>query len=154
LHVVIHVALWEPEIPPNTGNIARLCAATGVTLHLVGRLGFHVDDRSLRRAGLDYWSDVKLVRHFNATDFEAAFADRRLHCFTASHGISYTQVRYQLEDCLVFGGESHGLPATFLERHAGRVVTIPMPTRKVRSLNLATSVGIAVYEAMRQLHNW
>src|ERR1700674_3087360 len=109
--VVLHIALWEPEIPPNTGNIARLCAATGTTLHLIGRLGFQLDERSLRRAGLDYWPDVELRRH----------ATWR-----------YTQASYQAGDCLLFGGESRGLPASLLERHAAATLGIPMPTGKVR----------------------
>src|SRR5208283_2424821 len=103
---MLHVALWEPEIPPNTGNIARLCAATGTALHLIGRLGFRLDDRSLRRAGLDYWQHVDLHRHASLADFEAALAAARLYPFTAHAGISYTQVSYQPGDCLLFGSES------------------------------------------------
>jgi tRNA (cytidine/uridine-2'-O-)-methyltransferase len=151
---VFQVALWEPEIPPNTGNIARLCAATGSALHLIGRLGFRLDNRSLRRAGLDYWPDVTLHRHADLEAFETALANTELWCFTARQGSPYTQARYRPGSCLVFGGESHGLPARFLERHAERVLTIPMPAGKVRSLNLATAVGIALYEALRQAHGW
>src|SRR5262249_48814716 len=107
---MFHVALWEPEIPPNTGNVARLCAATGTELHLIGPLGFRLDDRSLRRAGLDYWPDVPLHRHASLPEFEAAFAGQRIFCFSAHASRLYTQVEYQLGDCLLFGGESHGLP--------------------------------------------
>ena len=151
---MLHVALWEPEIPPNTGNIARLCAATGAMLHLVGRLGFRLDNRSLRRAGLDYWDHVDLRRHATLADFEAALAGGRIFCFTAHPGKVYTEVRYQSGDCLLFGGESHGLPPGLLERNRERTLRIPMPTSQVRSLNLATAVGIALYEALRQLHGW
>jgi tRNA (cytidine/uridine-2'-O-)-methyltransferase len=155
---MIHLGLWEPEIPPNTGNIARLCAATGATLHLIGRLGFHLDDRSLRRAGLDYWKAVTLVRHTNLDEFEqwlvAPESSCRLICFSAHAVTRHTQLRYQAGDCLLFGSESRGLPASLLERHHERTVTIPMPTGQVRSLNLATAAGIALYEALRQLHQW
>src|SRR6516162_10005277 len=123
---MLHVALLEPEIPPNTGNIARLCAATGTALHLIGRLGFRLDERSLRRAGLDYWPAVDCRGHASLT---------------------YTRIKYQDGDCLMFGGESRGLPKTLLEKHPDRTVTIPMPADRVRSLNLATAVGIALYEA-------
>jgi tRNA (cytidine/uridine-2'-O-)-methyltransferase len=148
---MLHVALWEPEIPPNTGNIARLCAATGTALHLIGRLGFRLDDRSLRRAGLDYWDAVELHRYARIEDFEAALPGR-LFCFSAHATLPFTQVAYQLGDCLLFGGESHGLPEKVLERH--QTLLIPMPAGKVRSLNLATAVGIALYEALRQLRHW
>jgi tRNA (cytidine/uridine-2'-O-)-methyltransferase len=151
---MIHVALWEPEIPPNTGNIARLCAATGSPLHLIGRLGFRLDDRALRRAGLDYWKAVELHRHATLADFESALSGERLFCFSANAGVPFTQVAYQRGDCLLFGGESQGLPAGFLQRFGDRSLHIPMPAGRVRSLNLATAVGIAVYEALRQIHHW
>lgn len=151
---MLHVALWEPEIPPNTGNIARLCVATGCPLHLIGRLGFRLDSRSLRRAGLDYWPDVELHRHATLEAFETALAGHRVICFSAHATRRYTQIAYQEGDCLLFGGESHGLPAGVLARHAERAVTIPMPAGRARSLNLATAVGIALYEALRQLHRW
>lgn len=151
---MLHIALWEPEIPPNTGNIARLCAATGATLHLIGRLGFRLDDRSLRRAGLDYWQAVHWRRHTTMAEFEAALAGSRLFCFSARANIPYTRVMYQVDDCLLFGGESRGLPVGFLEQHADRALCIPMPGAQVRSLNLATAVGIALYEALRQLQSW
>jgi tRNA (cytidine/uridine-2'-O-)-methyltransferase len=150
---MLHVALWEPEIPPNTGNIARLCAATGATLHLIGRIGFRLDDRSLRRAGLDYWSAVEMRRHATLEEFETSLAGRPIHCFSARASRPYTEAVYQAGDCLLFGGETHGLPAGVLQRHAASALVIPMPTGKVRSLNLATAVGIALYEALRQLQN-
>src|SRR5437667_10746147 len=112
---MLQIALWEPEIPPNTGNIARLCAATGATLHLIGRLGFRLDERSLRRAGLDYWPAVEWKRHNALADFESAFKTARIFCFSAHARTSYATVSYQAGDCLLFGGESHGLPPEVLE---------------------------------------
>jgi tRNA (cytidine/uridine-2'-O-)-methyltransferase len=151
---VIDVALFEPDIPPNTGNIARLCVATGVPLHLIGRLGFRLDDLSLRRAGLDYWHEVVLHRHTTLADFAAALGGRRIISFSARAAATYTSVHYQVGDCLLFGSETRGLPGEFLQSQGHLAVMIPMPAGKVRSLNLATTVGIALYEALRQLHNW
>jgi tRNA (cytidine/uridine-2'-O-)-methyltransferase len=150
---MLSVALLEPEIPPNTGNIARTCAATGVPLHLIGRLGFSLEDRYLRRAGIDYWDAVTIRLHHTFSDFEAAHGGRIL-CLSAHATRPYTAMRYQPGDALVFGSESRGLPATILERYADRVLTIPMPTGSVRSLNLATAAGIVLYEALRQLQGW
>src|SRR5690242_17697763 len=133
---MLHVALWEPEIPPNTGNVARLCAATGAVLHLIGRLGFRIDDRSLRRAGLDYWRHVEVRRHVSMADFEHAFAGGRIFCFSAHARVPYTRAAFADGDCLLFGGETHGLPPEVLRRHAARALLIPMPAGKVRSLNL------------------
>jgi tRNA (cytidine/uridine-2'-O-)-methyltransferase len=151
---ILHVALWEPEIPPNTGNVARLCAATGAALHLIGRLGFRLDNRYLRRAGLDYWPEVDLRRHATLEEFETARKGSRLFCFSARAAGAYTAVRFQPGDGLLFGGESQGLPPGVVERYGERALTIPMPAGKVRSLNLATAVGIALYEALRQIHGW
>jgi tRNA (cytidine/uridine-2'-O-)-methyltransferase len=151
---MFHVVLYEPEIPANTGNIGRLCVATGATLHLVGRPGFHLDDRSLRRAGLDYWREVRLVRHETLAAFEATVDVERLFCLSAHAETPYTRVRYQAGDAFLFGSESRGLPAEVLARHAGRGVTIPQPAGKVRSLNLATAAGIVLYEALRQVSGW
>ncbi|HMF13342.1 MAG TPA: tRNA (cytidine(34)-2'-O)-methyltransferase [Gemmataceae bacterium] len=151
---MLHVALWEPEIPPNTGNVARLCAATGAVLHLIGRLGFRLDDRELRRAGLDFWPEVRLIRHPTLGDLETALPGARILCFTARATVPYTQAAYQDGDCLLFGKESVGLPSEVLERFAGRTFRIPMPAGQVRSLNLATAVGIVLYEALRQIEGW
>lgn len=150
---MIHIALWEPEIPPNTGNIARLCAAAGSPLHLIGRLGFRLDERELLRAGLDYWPAVELHRHDTMERFEAEFAGR-ICCLSARAFVPYTAAAFQDGDCLLFGSESRGLPPSVLERYAERSFVIPMPAGKVRSLNLATAVGIVLYEALRQLHKW
>ncbi len=151
---MLHVALWEPEIPPNTGNIARLCVATGAALHLIGRVGFRLDDRALRRAGVDYWNEVDVRRHATLADFEAAMTGRRIFCFSAHAATPYTRIQYQAGDCLLFGGESHGLPAGVVARYGERALCIPMPASRVRSLNLATAVGIVLYEGLRQLHTW
>jgi tRNA (cytidine/uridine-2'-O-)-methyltransferase len=151
---MLHIALWEPEIPPNTGNIARLCAATGATLHLIGRLGFRIDDRSLRRAGVDYWPAVDVRRHATLADWQTAMSTARVFCYTAHGSRRYTEVAYAPGDCFLFGGESHGLPESVLKQNPDRTLVIPMPAGKVRSLNLATAVGIVLYEALRQLHNW
>ncbi len=151
---MLHVALWEPEIPPNAGNVARLCAATGARLHLIGRLVFRLDDRSLRRAGLDYWPAVDLARHTTFEEFEAAIAGSRVWCVETPGEVPYTRAAFADGDCLLFGGESRGLPPGVREKYAGRVIGIPMPTGKVRSLNLATSVAVVLYEALRQLHGW
>jgi tRNA (cytidine/uridine-2'-O-)-methyltransferase len=153
-NTMLHVALWEPEIPPNTGNVARLCAATGSRLHLIGRLGFRLDDRSLRRAGLDYWHAVDVVRHVTFEDFEHAMGDARIWCVETPSEKPYTRADFADGDCLLFGNESSGLPPSVRERYAGRVVGIPMPGAAVRSLNLATAVGIVLYDALRRLHGW
>ena len=151
---MLHVALWEPEIPPNTGNVARLCAATGTRLHLIGRLGFRLDDKTLKRAGLDYWHAVDVVRHVTFEEFEAAVDVGRVWVIETPSSISYTRAAYRDGDCLLFGAESKGLPMGVREKYAARMVGIPMPGGAVRSLNLATSVGIVLYEALRQLHDW
>ncbi|HVK12886.1 MAG TPA: tRNA (cytidine(34)-2'-O)-methyltransferase [Gemmataceae bacterium] len=151
---MLHVALYEPEIPPNTGNVARLCAATGATLHLVGRLGFRTDDRSLKRAGLDYWDAVDLRTHPDFAAFEAAVGPEHVVCIETPATRPYTRVEWRPGDCLVFGSESKGLPAEVRERYTGRTFGIPMPTGKVRSLNLATAVGVVLYDGLRRLNNW
>jgi tRNA (cytidine/uridine-2'-O-)-methyltransferase len=151
---VIHVALWEPEIPPNTGNVARLCAATGSALHLIGRLGFRLSDRDLRRAGLDYWPDVDLRTHATFDAFSAAVAGGRVFLLSTRAPTPYTRAAFRDGDCLLFGSESKGLPESIHARYAAHALTIPMPAGHVRSLNLATAVGIVLYEALRQLHDW
>jgi tRNA (cytidine/uridine-2'-O-)-methyltransferase len=151
---LLHVALLEPEIPPNTGNIARLCAATGTRLHLIGRLGFQLDDRNLKRAGCDFWPEVDWQLHDTWADFEAQLGTTRLICFSARATVPYTAVRYRRGDCLLFGPESRGLPASILQKYSDTLVCLPMPTGKVRSLNLATAAGIGLYEALRQLEVW
>jgi tRNA (cytidine/uridine-2'-O-)-methyltransferase len=134
--------------------VARLCAATGAELHLIGRLGFRLDDRRLKRAGLEYWSQLTIRHHVDIQSFEGYLADARLFAFSARSDRLYTTVRYQAGDCLLFGGESHGLPSGLLERLGDQALRLPMPADTVRSLNLATAVGIATYEALRQIHGW
>jgi tRNA (cytidine/uridine-2'-O-)-methyltransferase len=151
---MIHVALWEPQIAPNTGNIARLCAATASKLHLIGRLGFQLDDRHLRRAGLDYWNDVDLERHATFADFIDALGGARIIALSTRAERPHTSVRYVAGDCLLFGNESHGLPDEVLYDARILAARIPMPGQAVRSLNLATSAGIALYEALRQIEHW
>lgn len=148
----LHVALLEPEIPPNTGNISRLCAATGCPLHLIGRLGFQIDDKQLRRAGLDYWPHVELYQHATLADFEAKHP--RIFCLSARADRPYTEIDIQPGDALLFGCESRGLPAEVLDRYHDRSFVIPMPAGKVRSLNLSTAVGIVVYDGLRRLQTW
>lgn len=148
---MLHIALYEPEIPPNTGNIARLCAATNCPLHLIGPLGFRIDERSLRRAGLDYWDAVELHRHPSLANFEAV-AGGRIFCLSAHAKTPYTEIPFARGDALLFGSETRGLPPEVLDRHPS--FTIPMVAGKVRSLNLATAAGIVLYEGLRQLHAW
>jgi tRNA (cytidine/uridine-2'-O-)-methyltransferase len=149
----LQVALVEPEIPPNTGNIARLCAATFTPLHLVGKLGFRTDDKAVKRAGLDYWSEVEIHYHLNLDQFYEALPECRFLYFTTKSSQLYTSFRFAPGDCLVFGSETRGLPEDLLRANWERALTIPMPNSRIRSLNLATSVGIALYEAMRQVGN-
>lgn len=146
----MHIVLVEPEIPPNTGSIARLCAATGTPLHLIEPLGFRIDDRHLKRAGLDYWPHVDVRRYPSWAAFTAAHTEARLLLFSARAPRSYTTHSYRGDEFLVFGGESRGLPAPLRQAHADRFYGIPILTTHVRSLNLATAVGIVLYEALRQ----
>jgi tRNA (cytidine/uridine-2'-O-)-methyltransferase len=147
------VVLVEPEIPPNTGNIARLCAATASPLHLVGPLGFRIDEHSVRRAGVDYWHLVDIRRHLDFAhflhDWQAASPGKSLHLFTAVSERSYLTANYGAGDALVFGRESVGLPDDLLAQYKDHTVAIPTLGR-VRSLNLANAVGIALFEALRQ----
>jgi len=147
---MLHVVLVEPEIPPNTGNIARLCLAAGARLHLVEPLGFSLDEKALHRAGMDYWHlcDVKCWR--SLTELQCAHVGARFFFFTTKALKVYWDTSFQDGDFLVFGRESRGLPETLLQAHAESCLKIPM-TAEARSLNLATSVGIALYEAKRQI---
>lgn len=147
---MFHIALVEPEIPPNTGNVARLCAATFTDLHIVGVTGFRMDDRTLKRAGLDYWDEVRLHRHIALEDLYAALPASRFLYFTTKSNRLYSDFRFADGDCLIFGRETRGLPEDLLKANWERCLTIPMPNEKVRSLNLANTVGIALYEALRQ----
>ena len=147
----LHIVLVEPQIPPNTGNVARLCAALALPLYLVGPLGFEISDRQLKRAGLDYWPfvDVHILPDVKAF-FDPIPADR-MHLFSKQASTLYTEVAYREGDYLVFGSETTGLPVWLKDRFAERLRTIPMRTTNVRSLNLSSAVAVATYEAVRQL---
>jgi tRNA (cytidine/uridine-2'-O-)-methyltransferase len=147
----MHVVLYQPEIPPNTGSIARLCAATKTPLHLIAPLGFKIDDKHLKRAGLDYWPYVDVLLHPSWDQFESQRNGRRLLLFSKRAKESYTKAAYRDEDYLVFGPETRGLPGELLEAHRERAYRIPMMGDEVRSLNLSNAVSIVLYEALRQL---
>jgi tRNA (cytidine/uridine-2'-O-)-methyltransferase len=145
------IVLYEPEIPPNTGSVARLCAATLTPLHLIEPLGFKIDDKHLKRAGLDYWEFVQLHVHKSWDEFIASTAPRTLWLFSKRATRSYAATRYGEDDFLVFGPETRGLPQALLEAYREQVLRIPMMNPRVRSLNLSNAVSIALYEALRQL---
>ncbi len=148
-----NIVLIEPEIPPNTGNIARLCAATGATLHLVGKLGFSIEDRYLKRAGLDYWDKVHLKQWKNLEELKGNYPDGRFwYLSTKVTRSSHDEGIYEAGDFLVFGKETAGLPAELLDANPDSSLTIPMPG-KVRSLNLSNAVAVVLYEALRQTGN-
>lgn len=146
------IVLVNPQIPPNTGNIARTCAATGTALHLVGPLGFEISDRYLKRAGLDYWQYVDLRYHPTLADFQAYYQQQpgRQVGFSTSGTYNYTKFQYQNTDWLLFGCETTGLPPEVLA-NCDAIVRIPMAQTGVRSLNLSVSVAIGLFEARRQL---
>lgn len=147
----MQIVLFEPEIPPNTGSVARLCAATLTPLHLIEPLGFKIDDKHLKRAGLDYWEFVDLRVHPSWQHFLDAAAPQNLWFFSKRAAKSYTATRYQEEDFLVFGPETRGLPREILDANAERALRIPMMGSGVRSLNLSNAVSIVLYEGLRQL---
>jgi tRNA (cytidine/uridine-2'-O-)-methyltransferase len=148
--MAFHVVLVEPEIPPNTGNIGRLCLATGAHLHLVKPLGFSIDDKALRRAGLDYWADVKVTVWESFAELQAAHSQARFWYLTTKTKRAYWDVEFRDGDFLVFGRETKGLPESLLADNPEHTLTIPMVDSSTRSLNLATSAGIVLYEAVRQ----
>jgi tRNA (cytidine/uridine-2'-O-)-methyltransferase len=144
--MALHVALIQPQIPPNTGNIARLCAATDTPLHLIGPLGFSLDDRHLKRAGLDYWDKVDLWVHSDWFAFRDAITRDRCLYFSANATRDYREAPFRPNSVLVFGSETDGMPARILEKHPEQCFRIPMEG-EVRSLNLANAVSIVLYEA-------
>ncbi|WP_442900385.1 tRNA (cytidine(34)-2'-O)-methyltransferase [Geoalkalibacter sp.] len=148
-HAPFHIVLIEPEIPPNTGNIARLCGATGSVLHLVGKLGFSLDDRYLKRAGLDYWPAIDVQRWQSFSELQSVFPSGRFWLTTKKAERSYHQVSYQTGDFLVFGKETQGLPDELLAAYPEQCIRIPIFSPLVRSLNLSTAAGIVLYEALR-----
>lgn len=147
-----HIVFVEPEIPPNTGNIARTCAATDSVLHLVRPLGFDIDSKAVRRAGLDYWQYVDLEVHESLEAFLKTYADRRMFLATTKAGKRYTDIRYEDGDMILFGRETQGLPKDFVEKNKEFAIRIPMSENtRLRSLNLANSANIILFEALRQL---
>jgi len=147
----LHIALVEPEIPPNTGNVARLCAATGCALHLVEPLGFRIDDRDLKRAGLDYWRHLELVVPPDLEAFLTVTQSQRRWFLSTAAVTPYTGATFGFGDILVFGKETKGLPRDLLAREAKNALRIPMREGTVRSLNLSTAVGIVTYAALAQI---
>ena len=147
---MLHIVLVEPEIPQNCGNIARTCAATGCTLHLIRPLGFDISEKAVKRAGLDYWHLVDVRDYENLEDFFRRNNVQRMWCLSTKAPRSYVEADFQDGDYLFFGKETKGLPEDFLERHRDSCVRIPMRS-KARSLNLSNAVAITVFEALRQL---
>ncbi|MCF8056134.1 MAG: tRNA (uridine(34)/cytosine(34)/5-carboxymethylaminomethyluridine(34)-2'-O)-methyltransferase TrmL [Desulfocapsa sp.] len=145
-----NIVLVEPEIPPNTGSIARLCGATNTVLHLVHPLGFSTDDKHLKRAGLDYWKFVDIHYWDSLDDFLTAQEENRLFFLTTKTRRPYTEAPFNPGDYLIFGKETKGLPEDLLELYEDRCFTLPMPNPNIRSLNLAMTAGIVLYEALRQ----
>ncbi len=145
----MHIVLVEPEIPGNTGNIARLCAATGCELHLVKPLGFSIEDKYLKRAGLDYWHLVKVHVYENFAEVQKLYQGHNFYFNTTKASKCHSDIDYQSEDMLVFGKETAGLPQELLQRYPDNCVRIPM-IDDARSLNLSNAVAVVVYEALRQ----
>jgi tRNA (cytidine/uridine-2'-O-)-methyltransferase len=145
-----NVVLVEPEIPPNTGSIARMCGATDTILHLIKPLGFSTDDKQLKRAGLDYWQYVKIIYWDSFDDFLTAQDENKLYFLSKKVGCSYTEIQFKQGDYLIFGKETKGLSEEIIHLYRDRCCTIPMSNPNIRSLNLATAAGIVLYEAIRQ----
>lgn len=148
----LHIVLVEPEIPPNTGSIARLCGATNSALHLIHPLGFSTDDKNLKRAGLDYWQHVTIFHWKSFDDFSAGKNVRDLFFLTTKTNRCYTTAPFHPGSYLVFGKETKGLPQETLELYDDRCYTLPMTNPNIRSLNLAMTAGIVLYEAIRKTH--
>ena len=147
----LQVVLVHPAIPPNTGNIARLCAATGTPLHLIEPLGFRINNSKLRRAGLDYWDSVVLGKHKNFDTFLDLEKPKRYFCYSTAGTAAYTEAHYQPGDVLVFGSETKGLPEDLIKKCPEELLGIPIRPDHVRSLNLSSAVAIVLYEALRQI---
>lgn len=145
----MHIVLVEPEIPSNTGNIVRTCAATGTVLHLVGQLGFSLKDKYLKRAGLDYWDLAQVYRHSTLEELRSEFPDNKFYLTSKKAGKFYTQVQFGKDDFIVFGKETEGLPDDLLKEYWEDTLKIPKRS-EARSLNLSNAVAIILYEALRQ----
>lgn len=151
--MALHIVFVEPEIPPNTGNIARTCAATNTVLHLVEPLGFSIDEKAVRRAGLDYWPYVKLEVHESLDAFLEKYKDATMYLATTKGGQIYTEPTYKDGDMFLFGKETAGLPKDFIKQHEDTAIRIPMSEdTRLRSFNLANSANIILFEALRQLN--
>ena len=148
------IVLLEPQIPPNTGSTGRLCGATNACLHIVGKLGFELSDKTLKRAGLDYWNHIRWKYFPDLNNYlESLVMDEKFHLLTTKSDVPYTKKTFSKGDYLVFGSETTGINDKFLKKHWERTCTIPMENSNIRSLNLATSVGIVLYEAIRQVND-
>jgi tRNA (cytidine/uridine-2'-O-)-methyltransferase len=150
--MALNVVLIEPEIPPNTGNVARLCAVTHSRLHLVGPLGFQINDSTLRRAGMDYWEQASITVYPDWETFRPVLDGGRVWLIETGGARTLWEASFQDGDFLILGKESKGLPSPVLGKYPDRKVSIPMPNPMTRSLNLSTAAGIAVYEALRQIN--
>jgi tRNA (cytidine/uridine-2'-O-)-methyltransferase len=148
----MNIVLYQPEIPPNTGNIARTCACTGASLHLIRPLGFSTDEKALRRAGLDYWDKLDIHYYDNLEELLTEYDDSNFYYATKFADNYHDEINYETDDFLVFGRETAGLPDYILEDHPKQCIRIPMK-ENIRSLNLANSVSIVLYEALRQ-NDW
>ena len=145
----MHIVLHQPEIPANTGNIGRTCAATGTALHLIEPLGFRLDEKSIKRAGMDYWAQLDVTRYINFDEFREKHPDARIWYATTKAKRLYTEAAFGLDDFIMFGKESAGIPEELLVEHEETCIRIPM-MEEIRSLNLSNSVAIVLYEALRQ----
>ncbi len=145
------IVLLEPQIPPNTGSTGRLCGATNTTLHIVGELGFELSDKTLKRAGLDYWDHIDWEYFPNINEYLSMMVSKKkFHLLTTKSSQNYTSKTFEKGDYIVFGSETNGIDESFLKKHWNNTCTIPMENPNIRSLNLATSVGVVLYEALRQ----
>lgn len=150
--MALHIVFVEPEIPPNTGNIARTCAATNTNLHLVKPLGFDIGEKAVKRAGLDYWPYVDLEIHESLDDFMEKYKDKRKFLATTKGGRIYTDFEYMDDDMFLFGRETKGLPRDFIAQNEEMAIRIPMSENtRLRSFNLSNSANIILFEALRQL---
>lgn len=146
-----HIVLYQPEIPYNTGNIARTCAATHTKLHIIRPMGFSTDDKMLKRAGCDYWHSVDIRYYDSMDELMAQYPEHRFFFVETEGEKDYTQIRYQEGDFFVFGKETSGIPKSLLEKHRERWIRLPMSKKNVRSLNLSNTAAIMIYEALRQV---
>lgn len=147
----MHIILHQPEIPANTGNIGRTCVATGTTLHLIEPLGFHLDEKSIKRAGMDYWDKLDVTRYMNFAEFQEKHPGAKIWYATTKAKRLYTEASFRNDDYLMFGKESAGIPEELLVEHEETCIRIPMLT-EIRSLNLSNAVAVVLYEALRQNH--